>query len=192
LDFTEDIFHLADLGFTELSMEPAVSVPGDPYALTEADLPMVFDQYERLAAEMLKRNREGRGFRFYHYMLDLDHGPCVHKRLVGCGSGTEYVAVTPWGDLYPCHQFVGDASYVMGDIWRGVVNTEIRDEMAGCNVYNRDACQGCWAKLYCGGGCAANAYHVAGSVRGIDEIGCALFKKRLECAVYLKVAESVE
>jgi uncharacterized protein len=146
-------------------------------------------QYEHLAAEMARRRNSEQNFRFYHYTLDLDHGPCIHKRLVGCGAGTEYLAVTPGGALYPCHQFVGDPDYVMGDVWRGVINTEIRDEMADCNVFNRETCKNCWAKLYCGGGCAANAYHKSGNVRGIDEMGCVLFKKRLECAIFLKTVE---
>ena len=186
LDFAEDILHMADLGLTELSMEPVVCPAGDAYALRPSDLPRIFAEYERLAMEMAARAKEGRSFRFYHYMLDFDHGPCVYKRLVGCGSGTEYLAVTPWGELFPCHQFVGDDKFSMGDVRQGVTNTALRDELAGCNVYNRPACKDCWARLFCGGGCAANAYHTAGDVRGIDEMGCALFKKRLECAVALK------
>jgi len=188
LDFATDILHMADLGLRELSMEPVVCPPGDPYALREEDLPQIFAEYERLAVEMEKRYREGNGFRFYHYMLNFDHGPCAHKRLTGCGSGTEYLAVTPWGDLYPCHQFVGDEEYVIGDVWQGVTNTAVREALASCNVFERAACQDCWARMYCGGGCAANAYHVSGSIQGIDAMGCALFKKRLECAIALKAA----
>ena len=190
LDFTNDIFHMADLGFTELSMEPVVCAPGDPYALTEEDLPVLKAQYEILANEMLRRRREGRPFTFYHYMIDLTHGPCIYKRIAGCGSGTEYLAVTPWGDLYPCHQFVGDEKYRMGDVWQGVTNTELRDEFKLCNVYARPGCKDCWARLYCSGGCAANAYHATGSIRGVYEYGCELFRKRMECAIMLQVAQA--
>ena len=191
-DFTNDIFHMADLGFTELSMEPVVSKPGDPSALTAEDLPILKEQYEILAKEMIKRDREGRGFTFYHYMIDLTGGPCIYKRISGCGSGTEYMAVTPWGDLYPCHQFVGDPKYLMGDIWKGVTNTAVRDEFKHCNAYARKECQDCWAKLYCSGGCAANSYHATGSITGVYEYGCELFKKRMECAIMIKVAENQE
>ena len=187
-----DIFHMADLGFTELSMEPVVSKPGDPSALTEEDLPILKEQYEILAKEMIKRDREGRGFTFYHYMIDLTGGPCIYKRISGCGSGTEYMAVTPWGDLYPCHQFVGDPKYLMGDIWKGVTNTAVRDEFKHCNAYARKECQDCWAKLYCSGGCAANSYHATGNITGVYEYGCELFKKRMECAIMIKVAENQE
>ncbi|OUQ44451.1 thioether cross-link-forming SCIFF peptide maturase [Gemmiger sp. An120] len=190
LDFTNDIFHMADLGFTELSMEPVVCAPGEPYALTEEDLPVLKEQYEILANEMLRRRREGRPFTFYHYMIDLTHGPCIYKRIAGCGSGTEYLAVTPWGDLYPCHQFVGDEKYRMGDVWQGVTNTELRDEFKLCNVYARPGCKDCWARLYCSGGCAANAYHATGSIRGVYEYGCELFRKRMECAIMLQVAQA--
>ena len=192
VDFTEDIIHMADLGFTELSMEPVVCPPNDPYALTEADKPILFEQYEKLAFEMIKRKKEGRPFTFYHYMLDLKHGPCIYKRITGCGSGTEYMAVTPWGDLYPCHQFVGDEKYLLGNVWDGVSNTAVQDEFRSCNAYSREECKDCWAKLYCSGGCAANAYHATGSVGGIYEYGCELFKKRIECAVMMQVAESEE
>ena len=189
-DFTNDILHMADLGFTELSMEPVVCPPGDPYALTEEDLPKLFEQYEILAKEMIKRKREGRGFTFYHYMLDLKNGPCIYKRITGCGSGTEYVSVTPWGELYPCHQFVGDEKYSLGNIWDGIKNKEIQDEFRSCNAYAREECRDCWAKLYCSGGCAANSYHATGSISGIYKYGCELFKKRIECAVMIKVADA--
>ena len=190
VDFTNDIIHMADLGFTELSMEPVVCPPGDPYALTEEDLPKLFEQYEILAKEMIKRKREGRGFTFYHYMLDLKNGPCIYKRITGCGSGTEYVSVTPWGELYPCHQFVGDEKYSLGNIWDGIKNTEIQDEFRSCNAYAREECRDCWAKLYCSGGCAANSYHATGSISGVYKYGCELFKKRIECAVMIKVADA--
>ena len=191
-DFTNDILHMADLGFTELSMEPVVCPPGDPYALTEEDLPILFEQYEILAKEMIKRKKAGRPFTFYHYMLDLKNGPCIYKRITGCGSGTEYMAVTPWGDLYPCHQFVGDEKYLLGNVFDGVKNTEIQDSFRKCNAYARPECKDCWARLYCSGGCAANAYHATGSINGIYEYGCELFKKRIECAVMMQVAESEE
>ena len=190
VDFTNDLFHMADLGFTELSMEPVVCPPSDPYALTDEDMPKIFEQYEILAKEMLKRKAEGRPFTFYHYMLDLKNGPCIYKRITGCGSGTEYMAVTPWGDLYPCHQFVGDPKYLLGNVFDGVKNTEIQDEFRHCNAYSRPECRDCWAKLYCSGGCAANSYHATGSIGGVYKYGCELFKKRIECAVMMQVAES--
>lgn len=189
-DFTKDILSMADLGFTELSMEPVVCSPEDASALTESDLPVLFEQYEILAKEMIRRKKEGKGFTFYHYMLDLKHGPCIYKRISGCGSGTEYMAVTPSGDLYPCHQFVGDKKYLLGNIYDGVTNTEIQNEFKLCNAYARKECSDCWAKLYCSGGCAANSYHASGSIKGVYEYGCELFKKRIECAVMLKVAEA--
>ncbi|WP_407384701.1 thioether cross-link-forming SCIFF peptide maturase [Ruminococcus sp.] len=189
-DFTEDIFHMADLGFTELSMEPVVCPPDDPYALTDDDLPVLFDQYELLAKEMLKREKEGKPITFYHYMLDLNGGPCIYKRISGCGSGTEYMAVTPWGDLYPCHQFVGNPDYLLGNVYDGVTNPKVQDEFKLCNAYARPDCQDCWAKLYCSGGCAANAYHATGSVTGTYRYGCELFKKRIECAIMMKVAQA--
>ncbi len=189
VDFTNDIFHMADLGFTELSMEPVVCKPSDPYALTEEDLPKLYEQYEILAKEMIKRKKEGNPFTFYHYMIDLQGGPCIYKRIAGCGSGTEYLAVTPWGELFPCHQFVGDPKYSMGDVWKGVTNTEMQDKFKCCNAYARKKCKDCWAKLYCSGGCAANAYHASGSIEGTYDYGCELFKKRMECSIMLKIAE---
>ena len=191
-DFTKDVFHMADLGFTELSMEPVVCAPDDPMALTPEDLEIVKEQYEILAKEMLKRQKEGRPFTFYHYMIDLTQGPCIYKRISGCGSGTEYMAVTPWGDLYPCHQFVGEEKYKLGDIWNGVTNDALREEFRSCNAYARPECADCWAKLYCSGGCAANAYHATGSIAGVYRQGCELFKKRMECAIMLQVAEREE
>lgn len=191
-DFTKDVFHMADLGFTELSMEPVVCAPGDSAALTPEDIEIVKEQYEILAKEMIKRKKEGRGFTFYHYMLDLTEGPCVYKRISGCGSGTEYMAVTPWGDLYPCHQFVGEEEYKLGDIWNGVTNDAVREDFRSCNAYSREECKDCWAKLWCSGGCAANAFHASGSIRGVYEPGCELFKKRMECAIMIKAAEDAE
>ena len=193
VDFTNDLFHMADdLGFTELSMEPVVAPPDSPEALTAEDLPKLFEQYEILAKDMLRRQREGRPITFYHYILDLKHGPCIYKRISGCGSGTEYMAVTPWGDLYPCHQFVGDPAYKLGDVWNGVTNTALRDEFKLCNVYARPGCKDCWARLYCAGGCAANALHATGDIHGVYEQGCEIFRKRIECAVMMKVAEQLD
>ena len=191
-DFLQDIECMLDLGFTELSMEPVVCAPSDPSALTEEDREIVKSQYEDLAKLMIKRKKEGKPFTFYHYMLDLTGGPCIYKRISGCGSGTEYMAVTPWGDLYPCHQFVGEEKYKLGDIWHGVTNTSLREDFRSCNAYSRHECDDCWARLYCSGGCAANAYHATGSIKGIYEPGCDLFRKRIECAIMIKVAESTE
>ncbi len=191
-DFLEDILAMAELGFTQLSMEPVVCAPEDPAALTEEDLPILLEQYELLAQEMLRRRRAGRPLNFYHYMIDLSGGPCVYKRISGCGSGTEYLAVTPWGDLYPCHQFVGEEAFKLGNIWEGVTNAALQEQFRGCNAYARPDCGDCWARLYCSGGCAANAYHAAGSILGVHDYGCRLFRKRMECAIMLKVAEELE
>ena len=189
-DFTADLFHMADLGFTQLSMEPVVCAPDDPAALTEADIEIVKAQYELLAREILRRQRAGHPITFYHYMLDLTGGPCIYKRISGCGSGTEYMAVTPWGDLYPCHQFVGEPAFRLGDVWRGVTEPALRESFRACNAYARPECADCWAKLWCSGGCAANAWHASGSIRGVYAPGCELFRKRIECAIMLKVAEA--
>ena len=190
-DFLEDIKTMLDLGFNELSMEPVVCAKGDPSELTEEDLPIVLEQYERLATLMMKKNKDGKPFTFYHYMIDLAGGPCIYKRISGCGSGTEYMAVTPWGDLYPCHQFVGEEKFKLGDIFNGVSNVAVQDEFMACNVYARKECKDCWAKLYCSGGCAANAYHSTGSVKGVYEYGCKLFRKRMECAITVAVDKAV-
>ena len=189
-DFLEDIKQMLDLGFTELSMEPVVCAPGDPSELTEEDLPIVLEQYEKLAELMIERDREGKPFTFYHYMIDLTGGPCIYKRISGCGSGTEYMAVTPWGDLYPCHQFVGEEKFKLGNIWDGVTNTQTQCEFAACNVYARPDCRDCWARLYCSGGCAANAYHSTGTVTGIYKYGCELFRKRMECAIMVAISRA--
>ena len=186
-DFLKDIRVMLDLGFTELSMEPVVCAEGDPAALTAEDLPVVLEQYEALARLMIERRREGRPFTFYHYMIDLTGGPCIYKRISGCGSGTEYMAVTPWGDLYPCHQFVGEEGFRLGDVWQGVTNAPVQAQFAACNVYARPECRDCWARLYCSGGCAANAWHATGSVTGVYRYGCELFKKRMECAIMAEV-----
>ena len=188
-DFASDVLHMADLGFTELSMEPVVCAPGDPYALTEEDLPVLFEQYDLLAREMVKRRREGRPITFYHYMIDLERGPCIHKRIAGCGSGSEYMAVTPTGELFPCHQFVNDPKFSLGNVFDGINRSDICDDFRRCNVYAHPECRDCWAKFYCSGGCAANAYHATGKIDGVYEYGCRLFKHRMECAIMLKVAE---
>ena len=191
-DFLEDIKVMLDLGFNELSMEPVVCAPGDPAELTDEDIEIVKKQYEDLATLMLEKHKEGKPFTFYHYMIDLTGGPCIYKRISGCGSGTEYMAVTPWGDLYPCHQFVGDEKYLLGNIYDGVTNKCAQCEFAECNVYARKECRDCWARLYCSGGCAANAYHATGSIKGVYEKGCELFKKRMECAIMLAIARRLE
>ncbi|MEI4803543.1 thioether cross-link-forming SCIFF peptide maturase [Bacillus sp. FJAT-51639] len=191
VDFTNDIFHIADLGFDKLSMEPVICDPREPYALTEEDLPEIYNQYEILAKEMLKRGEEGNGFTFYHYMLDLSEGPCIQKRISGCGSGTEYLAVTPWGELFPCHQFVGDQEYSMGNIWDGITKQETQCQFKENNCYSKPECQDCWAKLYCSGGCPANALHATGSINGIYDFSCDIFRKRVECSMMVKVAESM-
>ena len=190
-DFLKDIEVMLSLGFRELSMEPVVCAPDDPSALTAEDLPIVMEQYEKLAELMLKCHREGNPFTFYHYMIDLSGGPCIYKRISGCGSGTEYMAVTPWGDLYPCHQFVGEEKFKLGNVFDGVNNHEIQGEFEACNVYARPECADCWAKLYCSGGCAANAYHATGSVTGVYATGCELFRKRMECAIMLEAAKTL-
>ncbi len=190
-DFINDIKQMLDLGFSELSMEPVIGSPTDPSALTDNDLQIVLEQYELLADLMLEREKEGKPFVFYHYMIDLTEGPCIYKRISGCGSGTEYMAVTPWGDLYPCHQFVGDDKFKLGNIWDGVTNTEMQNEFKNCNVYAHPECADCWAKLYCSGGCAANAYHATGNIKGVYERGCDLFRKRMECAIFLEVTKNL-
>ncbi len=189
-DFLKDIDVMLDLGFDQLSMEPVVCAADDPSALTEEDKPIVMEQYEELAAKLLARRKAGKPFTFYHYMIDLEDGPCIYKRISGCGSGTEYMAVTPWGDLYPCHQFVGEEKFRLGSVFEGVTNPALQEEFRGCNVYARPECADCWAKLYCSGGCAANAYHASGSISGVYPYGCDLFRKRMECAIMLKAAEA--
>lgn len=188
-DFANDILHLADLGFEQLAMEPVVTDPKMDYALQESDIPKLKDQYDLLAKEMCERNREGKGFTFFHYMIDLEGGPCIYKRISGCGVGTDYMAVTPWGDLYPCHQFVGDEKFLLGNVFDGVKNTDIVNEFKLCNVYSREACQDCFAKLYCSGGCSANAYHTTGKITGTCDMSCELHRKRVENAIMIKIDE---
>ena len=189
-DFAADVLHLADLGFKQISVEPVVAEPSEPYAITEEDLPQLFEEYDKLAAEMVRRHKEGDDFNFFHFMIDLEGGPCVAKRLSGCGSGTEYLAVTPWGDFYPCHQFVGNEKFLLGNVDEGIKNTEIRDEFKCCNVYAKEKCRKCFARFYCSGGCAANAYNFSGDICGAYDIGCELQKKRIECAIMIKAAEA--
>lgn len=190
LDFSEDVLHLADLGFKQISVEPVVAQPEDDYAIREEDLPYLMEEYDKLAKEIIKRRKEGKGFNFFHFMIDLEGGPCVAKRLSGCGSGTEYLAVTPWGDLYPCHQFVGNEKFLLGNVDEGITKTDICDEFKCCNVYAKDKCKKCFAKFYCSGGCAANAYNFSGDINGAYDIGCELQRKRVECAIMIKAAEA--
>ena len=192
LDFSQDVLHLADLGFQQISVEPVVAPPEEDYAIREEDLPFLKEEYDRLAKAMLERQERGQKFNFFHFMIDLQGGPCVAKRLSGCGSGTEYLAVTPWGDFYPCHQFVGQEKFLMGNVDIGIVNKEIMDEFKCCNVYAKDACKKCFAKFYCSGGCAANAYNFTGSINGTYDVGCELQRKRVECAIMMKAAQMVE
>ena len=189
LDFSEDVLHLADLGFKQISVEPVVAEPKESYAIREEDLPKLFEEYDKLAVEMIRRHKSGEDFNFFHFMIDLEGGPCVAKRLSGCGSGTEYLAVTPWGDFYPCHQFVGNEKFLLGNVDEGILNTDIRDEFKCCNVYAKEKCRKCFARFYCSGGCAANAYNFSGDICGAYDIGCELQKKRIECAIMIKAAE---
>lgn len=188
LDFADDAIHFADLGFKQMSIEPVVAPPEADYAIREGDLPKILDQYDKLAVEYIKRKKEGRGFNFFHFMIDLNAGPCVAKRLSGCGSGTEYLAVTPWGDLYPCHQFVGQENFLLGNVDTGITNTPVRDEFKLCNVYAKEKCRDCFARFYCSGGCAANSYNFHGTITDAYDIGCAMQKKRIECAIMIKAA----
>ncbi len=191
LDFSKDVLHLADEGFKQISVEPVVADPSEGYAIKKEDLAKIFEEYDALAKEIVKRKKEGRGFNFFHFMIDIDGGPCVAKRLQGCGSGCEYLSVTPNGDLYPCHQFVGNTDMKMGDVETGVTNTALRSEFRKSNVYSKPACQECFAKFYCSGGCAANAFNHSGDINGSYETGCEMQRKRVECALMLKAAESV-
>ncbi len=189
LDFAADVIHLADEGFKEVSVEPVVALPDEPYAIREEDIPFLEEQYDILAKEYVKRRREGRGFTFFHFMIDLAGGPCVAKRLSGCGSGTEYVAVTPWGDIYPCHQFVGEEEFVLGNVFDGITKTDLQEGFKHQNVYEKPKCRDCFARYYCSGGCAANSYKFSGNIDDTYDIGCILQRKRIECAIMIKVAE---
>ena len=189
LDLSEDVLYLEDFGFMQIWVEPVVAEPKEPYAIREEDLPKLFEEYDKLAVEMIRRHKSGEDFNFFHFMIDLEGGPCVAKRLSGCGSGTEYLAVTPWGDFYPCHQFVGNEKFLLGNVDEGILNTDIRDEFKCCNVYAKEKCRKCFARFYCSGGCAANAYNFSGDICGAYDIGCELQKKRIECAIMIKAAE---
>ena len=188
LDFSEDVRHFVDLGFQQMSIEPVVGDETDPYAIRKEDLPQIFEEYDKLASYMIQREKEGKGFNFFHFMIDLEGGPCIAKRLSGCGSGTEYLAVTPWGDLYPCHQFVGDEDFLMGNVDDGITKPEIADEFRCCNVYSKEKCRNCFARFYCSGGCMANSYHFEGTLHDAYDIGCEMERKRVECAIMIKAA----
>ena len=191
-DFAADVCHLADMGFEQISVEPVVAPESDAYALVDADIPQILEEYDKLAVELIKRHKEGKGFQFFHFMIDLKGGPCVYKRLSGCGAGTEYLAVTPWGDLYPCHQFVGQEAFLMGNVDEGISRTDIREQFKACNVYSKEKCRNCFAKFYCSGGCAANSYHFHGNINDAYDLGCTLQRKRVECAIMIKAALSNE
>lgn len=188
LDFSNDVLHFADLGFKQMSIEPVVGDEKDPFAIREEDLPQIFEEYDKLAKTMIEREKQGKGFNFFHFMIDLEGGPCISKRLSGCGSGTEYLSVTPWGDLYPCHQFVGQEEFLMGNVDDGIVKPEIADEFRGCSVYTKEKCRDCFAKFYCSGGCMANAYNTHGTIYDVYDIGCEMQRKRVECAIMMKAA----
>ena len=187
-DFAQDVIHLMELGFKQISVEPVVAPEEADYAIREEDLPQLYAEYDRLAQEILRRHKNGEDFNFFHFMIDLEGGPCVAKRLSGCGSGTEYLAVTPWGDFYPCHQFVGNDRFYMGNVFEGVTRQEIVSDFKSCNVYSKEKCRGCFARFYCSGGCAANSYNFHGSIHDTYDIGCALQKKRVECAIMIQAA----
>ena len=188
LDFSKDVLHLADEGFEQISVEPVVAQPTDSYAIREEDIPYLCEQYDMLAKELVKRKKAGNGFNFFHFMIDLNGGPCVAKRLSGCGSGCEYLAVTPWGDFYPCHQFVGNEKFLMGNVDEGITRTDIREEFKNSNVYSKEKCKKCFAKFYCSGGCAANSYNFHGNINDAYDVGCELQRKRIECAIMIKAA----
>ena len=188
LDFSNDVLHFADLGFKQMSIEPVVGDESDPYAIREEDIPKICEEYDRLAKIMIEREKEGKGFNFFPFMIDPEGGPCLSKRLSGCGSGTEYLAVTPWGDLYPCHQFVGQEEFLMGNVDEGITRPEIADEFRSCSVYSKEKCRNCFAKFYCSGGCMANAYNFHGTIHEAYDIGCEMQRKRVECAIMMKAA----
>lgn len=188
LDFSEDVKHFADLGFKQMSIEPVVGPEEDPYSIREQDIPQIMEEYDKLALEYIDRYKKGNGFNFFHFMIDLTQGPCVYKRLSGCGSGTEYLAVTPWGDFYPCHQFVGNEDFLMGNVDEGITKPELVKEFGNCNVYSKEKCKNCFAKFYCSGGCAANSYNFHGTINDAYDIGCEMQRKRVECSIMIKAA----
>ena len=190
LDFTEDVKHLVEMGFQQISMEPVVADESKEYAIRQEDIPKIKEEYDRLADYLLEIRKQGRKVQFFHFMIDLTGGPCVAKRMLGCGSGTEYMAVTPWGDLYPCHQFAGDETFLLGNVASGITNLPVQKKFEDCNVYAKDSCRTCFAKFYCSGGCAANAYLFQNNLNGVYEIGCELERKRIECAIMMKAAEA--
>lgn len=187
LDFTNDVLHIYSLGFKSISVEPVVCSSDAPYALREEHIPAIYKEYERLAAECL-----GRDFSFFHFMIDVDGGPCAIKRISGCGAGCEYLSVTPSGDIYPCHQFVGKKELLMGNVLKGNYDSSVRDRFLGINVLQKDKCRECWAKYYCSGGCHANTYEFSGTLSDVYEFSCALMKKRVECALFIKAASCLE
>ncbi|MDD3413933.1 MAG: thioether cross-link-forming SCIFF peptide maturase [Lachnospiraceae bacterium] len=188
LDFASDVLHLADLGFEQISVEPVVAADEEEYSLKQEDVKTLLKEYDRLAQEIIRRRKNGEFINFFHFMIDLEGGPCVAKRLSGCGSGTEYLAVTPWGDFYPCHQFVGQEEFLMGNVEEGIKRVDIRDTFKSCNVYAKEKCKDCFAKFYCSGGCAANSYNFSGNINGTYDLGCELQRKRVECAIMMKAA----
>ena len=188
LDFSKDVEHFADLGFKQMSIEPVVGDDTEPYAIQKEDLPQIFEEYDKLAKFLIEREKSGRGFNFFHFMIDLEGGPCVSKRLSGCGSGTEYLAVTPWGDFYPCHQFVGQEEFLMGNVDEGITKPEIAEEFRGCSVYSKESCRTCFARFYCSGGCMANSYKFHNTIHDTYEVSCEMERKRVECAIMIKAA----
>ncbi len=183
LDFSNDVLALRELGFKSISVEPVVASPEHDYALLEEHLGTILEEYEKLSKEYIKLKKEDDAFEFFHFMIDLNQGPCFIKRIVGCGAGTEYLAVTPEGDFYPCHQFVGDESFKMGNVFSGINNLELREKFKQANVYSKDECKECWARYYCSGGCHANAYNFNKDINKPYRIGCEMEKKRVECAI---------
>ena len=192
LHFSEDVLHMADLGFKQTSVEPVVAPETEDYALTEEHIPVVFEEYEKLAKEYVKRRKEGKGFNFFHFMIDLDQGPCVVKRLSGCGAGHEYLAVTPDGDIYPCHQFVGNQDFKMGTVFDDKINEDIRQGFEKSNVYTKEKCKDCFAKFYCSGGCSANAYNFNKDINKPYALACEFEKKRVECAIAIEAIKAMD
>lgn len=187
-DFAKDVIHLADLGFKQTSVEPVVAPETEEYALTKEHIPTVFAEYEKLAEEYVRRRKEGKGFNFFHFMVDLEQGPCVVKRLSGCGAGHEYLAVTPEGDIYPCHQFVGNTDFKMGNVFDGEIDENIKSSFESSNIYTKPKCEECFAKFYCSGGCSANAYNFNGDINKPYELACEFEKKRVECAIAIEAS----
>ncbi len=192
LDFCSDVLHLANEGFREISIEPVVGSKERAYSIREEHIPRIYREYDELASKYIEYNEKGKGFRYYHFIMDLDGGPCVYKRVSSCGAGAEYYAVTPEGELYPCHQFVGRQEYLMGDIWKGVTNKNLQKEFSVNTVYHKEKCRKCWARFYCSGGCRANASAFNNDLGEPYDIECKLQKKRIECAIMIKAYESLK